>query len=164
MKINFAFIARLWFYFRMGYSTYLAFLLGYLSTLVTVYYLAIKNIPMLLDAFPHFVPFAILATFIGGPVAIAIGWTHIKKSLAYSSEIDIGVEANPYYYKLAEGYLKEVVFPLNLEMLRLTKLLLEDRRLLSPSAKSRVENLEQNLTVLINGGTVGVPRVSVKRS
>jgi hypothetical protein len=67
------FLARLWFYFRTGYSTYLTFLLGYMSTLITVYYLAIKNIPELLDLFPRFVPFAVLSTVIGAPLSIIVG-------------------------------------------------------------------------------------------
>jgi hypothetical protein len=92
------FVGRLWYYFRIGYSTYLTFLLGYVSTLVTVYYLAIKNIPTLLDLFPRFVPFAILATAIGVPLSVGIGSVHLKRSPAYSSEIDIGMEANPYNY------------------------------------------------------------------
>ena len=60
-------VIRAWFYFRQGYSTYLTFLLGYVSTLVTVYYPAIKNMPPLLDLFPHFAEFAIIATVVGAP-------------------------------------------------------------------------------------------------
>jgi len=51
---------RAWYYFRLGYSTYLTFLLGYVSTLITVYYLAIKNMPPLFDVYPHFASFAAL--------------------------------------------------------------------------------------------------------
>jgi len=67
----------------MGYSTYRTFLLGYITTLVTVYYLAIKDIPYLLDLFPRFVPFAILATVIGLPVAVGLGWFHYKRSPSF---------------------------------------------------------------------------------
>ena len=47
---NMRWIYRAWYYFRLGYSTYLTFILGYVSTLVTVCYLAIKNMPPLLGA------------------------------------------------------------------------------------------------------------------
>ena len=53
--------SRAWYYFRLGYSTYLTFLLGYVSTLITVYYLAIKNMADLLSIFPHSALFALLA-------------------------------------------------------------------------------------------------------
>ena len=152
------FVARLWFYFRMGYATYLTFLLGFISTLITVYYLAIKNIPYLLDVFPHFVPFAVLATIIGLPFSIGVGWVHYKRSPAFSSEVDIQVEANPYYFKLPPGYNREVYAPLYLEILLLLKRLLEGEKMLSSEDRARIENLERKLQVLIDGGLVGTPR------
>jgi hypothetical protein len=83
---NARWIYRAWYYFRQGYSTYLTFVLGYVSTLITVYYLAIKNMPPLLDIFPHFLSFAAIGTVFGVPLAIAIGWIHMKRSRLYSSE------------------------------------------------------------------------------
>jgi len=152
------FVARLWFYFRMGYSTYLTFLLGYVSTLITVYYLAIKNIPSLLDLFPKFVPFAVLATTIGVPLSIGIGWVHLKRSAAYTSEMDIGVESNPYYYKFPPGYQKDVVGPLYLELLVQLKRLASSKRLLEPEDIARIEDLERKLRTLNEGGLIGTPR------
>ena len=114
-------IYRAWYYFRLGYATYLTFLLGYASTLVTVYYLAVRNMPSLLDVFPNFAPFAVLATVGGVPLAVALGWVHMKRSRLFSSEADISVEANPYIYKLPPGMSKEVSTPatiLTLKMLR----------------------------------------------
>jgi len=151
------FIARAWYYFRMGYATYLTFLLGYISTLITVYYLAIKNIPDLLSIFPHFVPFSVLATAIGVPLSVIIGWLHLKRSAAFSSEADIGIEANPYYYKLIPG--KEEVFaPFYLEVLLQLKRLGSAQGLMSQDDISRIEELERKLRVLIDGGYVGNPR------
>ena len=89
----------MWYYFRVGYSTYLSFLLGFATTLVTVYYLAITNIPVLEALFPHFGIFAVIALIVGVPTACIIGWFHLKGSSLWKSEIDIGVEANPYLYK-----------------------------------------------------------------
>jgi hypothetical protein len=152
------FVARLWFYFRMGYATYLTFLMGYVSTLITVYYLAIKSIPALLDVFPKFVPFAALSTVIGVPFSIGIGWLHLKRSLAYSSEMDIGAESNPYYYKLPPGYTLEVWGPVYLELLLQMKKLLAANKLLDEEGKERIENLEEKLRILNEGGYVGQPR------
>lgn len=92
--------SRSWFYFRVGYGTYLTFLLGYGSTLVTVYYLAIRNIPELQKLFDRFWLFALLATIVGAPLSAIIGWVHTKRSALWKSEMDISVEENPYHCKL----------------------------------------------------------------
>lgn len=157
MASKMTFVARIWYYFRMGYSTYLTFLLGYASTLVTVYYLAIKNLPDLLGVFPHFGPFAMLATALGVPLSVVIGWLHLKRSAAWSSEVDIGVEANPYYYKIIPGK-EEVFVPLYLELLVQMKRLAEAQGILSQEEISRIEDLERKLQILIDGGYVGSPR------
>ena len=158
MKAATRFIFRLWFYFRTGYATYLTFLLGYVSTLVTVYYLAIKNIPDLLDIFPHFVPFAVLATVIGVPMSIAIGWVHLKRSPAWSSELDVSVEANPYNYKLPPGYYREAWTPVYLELLTQLKKIVVAQNLVDREDLARMEDLERKLKTLISGGYVGSPR------
>jgi len=156
MKLGY--VGRLWYYFRLGYSTYLVFLLGYVSTLITVYYLAVKNIPPLLDAFPHFAPFAVLATIIGIPLSVAIGWVHIKRSAGFSSEVDISVEANPYYYRLAPGWQKEVWFPVYLEMLVLLEKLMVAHEMLSTEERAQIQSLQGKIRTLIAGGIVGTPR------
>jgi hypothetical protein len=151
-------VGRAWFYFRIGYSTYLTFLLGYASTLVTVYYLAIKNIPDLLGIFPKFVPFAAIATAIGLPLSVGVGYIHYKRSPAFTSEVDIQVEANPYYFKLPPGYNREVFGPLYLELLLLLKQLSATQKLLADEDKARIEELERKLRLLNAGGLVGKPR------
>jgi len=152
------YLTRFWYYFRVGYATYLTFVLGYVSTLITVYYLAIKNLPDLLNIFPHFVPFAILATIVGAPLSVAIGWLHLKRSHAYSSEADITVESNPYSYKLVPGKEAEAFAPSYLELLTLLRKLLEAQNLLSEADDMRVKALEAKLHSLINGSDVGNPR------
>jgi len=157
MTIRFSFVSRLWFYFRIGYGTYLTFFLGHLSTVVTVYYLAIKNMRSLLDLFPHFVPFAMVSTLIGVPLAAGIGWVHIKRSTAWSSELDISQEANPYNYRLQPGYLRETLIPFCLELMILVRRLAEEQKLLTDEEKSRIETLEKMLQTLISGGSIGTP-------
>jgi len=152
------FLYRMWYYFRIGYSTYLTFLLGFATTLVTVYYLAIKNVPELLDIFPHFLPFAVLSLLVGVPLSSFIGWYHIKGTAIWRSELDISVEANPYNYKVPSGFWKEAFTPLYLEVLRGMKKMLEKQNMLSEDEKKRMEDLEQKLQTLIKGGYVGTPR------
>lgn len=154
---------RSWYYFRLGYSTYLTFLLGYASTLVTVYYLAIKSIPSLLDIFPKFVPFAAVCTLVGVPLSIGIGWIHLKRSGLYASEADISVEANPYQYKLPPGMSMEVNTPAALIQLRILRKLADANGLLNASEKSELDDLEKKFQLLLDGGYVGTPRSHANR-
>lgn len=151
-------IYRGWYYFRLGYGTYLTFLLGYVSTFVTVYYLAIKNMPQLLDIFPHFLQFVALGTIIGVPLAVAIGWIHLKRSKLFSSELDVSYEANPYNYKLVPGYWKDVFVPAMLVQMRILKKLSETEGLLVDTERSEIEELEKKMMILVEGGYVGSPR------
>ena len=116
---------RAWYYFRIGYGVYLTFVLGFVSTIVTVYYLAINNIPLLKIVFPSFWIFSVLAIAIGVPLAVFSGYFHFKRTRAYSSEVDIATESNPYLFKIVPGKEKEITVPsaianidLNLAMAR----------------------------------------------
>lgn len=151
-------IVRSWYYFRMGYATYLTFLFGYVSTLVTVYYLAIRNMPDLAYVFPKFGEFALIATVIGVPLSVIIGWLHLKRTQVWTAEVDIGVEANPYNYKITPGFWKEVFTPMFLEMLKHNRKILASNNLLSSEDQQRISDLEQKLEILISGGYVGQPR------
>jgi len=127
---------RSWYYFRIGYGTYLSFLLGFVSTIVTVYYLAINNIPFLKLIFPTFWLFSILALAFGVPLAIFSGYFHFKRSQAYSSEVDIGVEANPYYFKITPGKEKELTVPLTVANIDLTVAMARKLGVLTPELES----------------------------
>jgi len=142
----------------LGYLTYFAFLLGYASTAVSVYYLAIKNMPDLLKVFPRFFDFAFWGTFVGVPLAVFVGWLHMKRTSLYTSEADIGAEANPYNYKLIPGYWKEVLAPTFLEILKCNRRILALNNLLSPEDGQAISRLEKDLQTLISGGYVGHPK------
>jgi len=151
-------VYRSWYYFRIGYGTYLVFLLGYASTLVTVYYLAVRNIPELASFFPKFAVFGVVATFIGVPVSVLTGWLHLKRSPLWRSELDISVEANPYNYRLPPGYWLEAFTPLYMELLTLLRSLAEKEQLLTRDDKLRLDQLKARLRILVEGGYVGKPR------
>lgn len=149
---------RFWYYFRMGYSTYLSFLLGAVNTLTVIYYLLIRNIPDLSVIFPYFSVFVIPAVLLGFPLAVIVGWLHMKGSRAYSSELDISVEANPYAYKLTPGYQTEVVMPLYLKVIDLLARISKDRKLLTVEEESEIRDIQKKLRILLGGGMVGTPR------
>ena len=87
---------RSWYYFRMGWGTYFAFIFAAINTLVVTYYLAIERVPALLTIFPNFLQYVLIISSIGVPLLITVGYIHYKRTLAFKSEIDIVVESNPY--------------------------------------------------------------------
>ena len=87
---------RSWFYFRMGWSTYFAFIFAAINTLTVTYFLAIERYPELTAIFPNFIQYVLIITIIGIPLLIVVGYVHYKRTLAYRAEVDVSVEANPY--------------------------------------------------------------------
>jgi hypothetical protein len=152
MRSNLPF--RSWFYFRTGYAVYLSFVIAAINMIVTVYYLAIERIDVLHAVFPDFTGWAVTVIIVGAPLAVFIGWLHLKRSPAYSSEVDVGVEANPYYYKLPPGYWKEALVPVLLETMKLNIKLLNKETLTENEVKS-LKSLQEKLQTLIDGGRVG---------
>ena len=86
---------RAWFYFRMGWTTYFAFILAAINTLTVTYFLAIENYPELMAVFPSFEIYIVIITSIGIPTLIFVGYSHYKKTKVFKSEVDILVESNP---------------------------------------------------------------------
>jgi hypothetical protein len=130
------FLFRAWYYFRIGYGTYLTFLLGFATTIITVYYLAINNIPALKSVFPSFLLFGLLAIGVGVPLSVLAGYVHFQRSRAYSSEVDIGVEANPYYYKVTPGKEREISLPLSIASIDMGLAMARKLGVLTPEAES----------------------------
>ena len=87
---------RSWFYFRMGWGTYFAFIFAAINTLTVTYYLAIERVPTLITIFPNFLQYILIISAIGVPLLIIVGYVHYKRTLAFKSEIDVTMESNPY--------------------------------------------------------------------
>ena len=152
MRKNLSF--RAWFYFRQGWSTYFAFILAALNTMVVTYYLAIEKAPTLKYIFPSFITYIAVWMMIGIPLLIVIGYIHYKKSAAYASEADIGTESNPYVYKLQPGHATLVVFPMYLLMTILLVKLSKNEKLTNDEL-FQIEEIQKNLKILIDGGSIG---------
>ena len=86
---------RGWYYFRMGWSTYFAFIFAAINTLTVTYYLAIENIPALMSIFPTFAQYVVIVSGLGIPLLVLIGYAHFKRSKAFQSEVEIMIESNP---------------------------------------------------------------------
>jgi len=87
---------RSWYYFRMGWSTYFAFIFAAINTLTVTYFLAIERYPELSVIFPSFPQYVLVITIIGIPLLILVGYVHYKRTLAFRSEVDVVLESNPY--------------------------------------------------------------------
>ena len=87
---------RAWFYFRMGWATYFAFVFAAINTLTVTYFLAIENYPVLQQIFPSFVHYVVIVILIGVPLLILIGYIHFKKSPSYKAEAAVTYESHPW--------------------------------------------------------------------
>ena len=114
---------RSWYYFRNGWSTYFAFIVAAVNTLVVTYFLAIERYPFLKDVFPTFVHYVILMILLGVPILTFVGYIHFKKTAAFQAEAEIAVEVNPFWRRMLIN--TEIVIPLQLKltdlMVRLSK-------------------------------------------
>lgn len=97
------FLYRMCYYFKIGYSTYLTFLLGCAATLVTVYYLGNKEYAVSFRCFSSFLTVCPCGFLVGVPFSVLIGWMHLKGTALWRAEMDTAVEANPYLYKVYPG-------------------------------------------------------------
>ena len=83
---------RGWYYFRIGYATYFAFILAGINTLTVTFFLAVDNYPSL--------KLILIIIAVGIPLLILVGYSHFKSGLkhrgAFQSEVDILAENNPY--------------------------------------------------------------------
>jgi len=140
MKKTLAF--RSWFYFRMGWTTYLAFIFAAINTLVVTYYLAIERLPILKEIFPTFASYVIILVTIGVPFLILIGYVHYKKSGAFKAEADISLESNPHLYRILTN--TEILFPLYLKISELLIKLSKNEKLSEDETKE-ITSLQNQL-------------------
>ena len=108
---------RSWYYFRMGWSTYFAFIFAAINTLVVTYFLAIENYPILLEIFPTFIVYVTIIVAIGIPLLITVGYVHFKRSPAFRAEASVMVESNPFSARLVVN--SDLTLKLNTKLLKL---------------------------------------------
>jgi len=118
---------RSWFYFRMGWSTYFAFVFAAINTLTVTYYLAIEKVPSLEIIFPNFVQYVVIVSGIGVPLLIAVGYAHFKRTKAFKSEVDIIVETNPYQRRTIVN--TELILEINLKLMEFLIRLSKDEKI-----------------------------------
>ena len=142
---------RVWFYFRMGWSTYFAFILAAINTLTVTYFLAIDNYPSLKLIFPSFEVYVIIIVSVGIPLLILVGYAHFKRTKAFKSEIDVYLESNPYQARNMVN--AEMSLKLNLEVVKLLLKLSKDNNIPEKDLEE-IKPLEEDLKKIVNERTI----------
>jgi hypothetical protein len=100
--MNKSFFKRRWFEFRLGYATYLTFVVAFSNFILLLYNFSDptirENIP-----FEYFI--IIMGVSILG-LGILFGMFHLKKQ--FPTEAMVSTEQNPYFYKIIQNS-KEVI-------------------------------------------------------
>ena len=152
---------RAWFYLRMGYTNYWAFVLVSVNTLTVTYYLAIEKAPFLQIIFPTFTHYIIIIGLIAVPVLVLTGYSHFRKIPGYKADAEIGQESNPYLYKLPPGFWLSVIMPyFRLQSELIMKLI--EKKSLNEEEMKKMQELQNKMDHLIKGGYVG-PKDKVKK-
>ena len=141
---------RGWFYFRMGWSTYFAFILAAINTLTVTYFLAIDNYPALKIIFPSFEIYVLILISIGVPLLIFIGYCHYKKTKAFRSEMDILVESNPFLRRTTVN--TDIILRFNINLISLVLKLSKDT--ISEDELNDMKKIQKEITDLIKNRTL----------
>ena len=138
---------RGWFYFRMGWATYFAFIFAAVNTLTVTYFLAIENYPTLSVIFPSFIHYVLIISSIGVPLLVLVGYVHYKKTKAFHAETAVGAESNPYQRRNIVNItiLLSLTMKVNEMMLKLTK-----NEKLTPKEVEEVEKLQDEIKKFTN--------------
>ena len=146
-------IFRSWFYLRIGYGTYIAFLIGFLSNIIVIYKLAIAD-TSLVSIFPHLTEFTAITILVASPISVIIGLFHMRRTAAYAADASISTEANPYVYKITPGKEREVFVPLSVMTARVLLKLAGDK--LTAEEKQELEGVLAKADKLLLGQSIGL--------
>jgi len=141
---------RGWFYFRMGWSTYFAFIFAAINTLTVTFYLAIEKYPLLEFIFPTFFHYVVIICSIGVPALITIGYVHFKRTAARRAEMDVAYETNPYFARTLIN--TQILVSLNMKLIEII-LKLSTGEKLSKEEISNTRKLQEELNDFISQRT-----------
>ncbi len=136
---------RGWFYFRMGWTTYFAFILAAINTLTVTYFLAVDNYPALKVIFPSFEIYVLIIISIGVPLLIFVGYSHYKKTKAFRSEMDVLVESNPFLRRTTVN--TDIILRFNVNLINLVLKLSKDT--ISEDELNDMKKIQKEITDLI---------------
>src|SRR5712664_4027577 len=151
---------RSWFYFRVGYGTYIAFLIGFASNIIVIYKLGVKENTIIGPFFSSLTLFALLALAVMIPICIGFGLYHMKRTGAYAADATVSTEQNPYIYKVLPGKEQEVFLPLWIMTVRGLARVLEQEKVMSPDERTELRDTLRKADALLKGQLVGSPKKS----
>ena len=143
-------VFRSWYYFRMGWSTYFAFIFAAINTLTVTYYLAIEKIPFLVSVFPSFIQYVLIVSGLGIPILVLIGYAHYKRTKAFQSEVEILIESNPFAARNIAN--TEMILELNLKSLDAILALYQNKKI-SDSELKEIKELHEKISNFKNSRT-----------
>lgn len=147
---------RAWFYFRIGYSTYIAFFVGFASNIVVIYALAIKPNDLLSPYFGRLWVFALVALVVAVPLSVFVGLFHMKRTGAFAADASVSLEANPYIYKVLPGKEQEVILPLMIITAQGIAKVLQRQDTLTDSERKEFEDVLLKANRLLQGQSFAI--------
>ena len=149
---------RSWFYFRVGYATYVALLIGIASNLLLFYRLGVQYVKFLSDIFPTLTIFTLAAIGVTFPLSVGAGLYHMKRTGAYAADASVQIESNPYIYKIIPGKEQEVFLPLWIATVRSLAKVLDQQSSMTSEDRQEIEGILNKANALMKGQYVGRPR------
>jgi hypothetical protein len=151
-------------YLWVGYGSYLAIPMSFITTIIAIYYLAIDDIPAFKSIFSHFWFFLVVVLAIGIPITCIIGWLHTKYNPTPPSTKDMDVETKADNYRGIPEYWQETVAPLYIELLRGIEKILDRNSMLDNDDKRRIQEIEAKLQALIQNRKNGLACATEKQT
>ena len=142
---------RAWYYFRMGWSTYFAFIFAAINTLTVTYFLAIENYPSLQAIFPSFIQYTVIIALIGVPLLVLIGYIHFKRTPSYRSEAAVTFESNPFARRTLIN--SELTLKINQELITLL-LKMQKGEKINDDVLERVQKTQTEISSLVEKRTI----------
>ena len=142
---------RAWYYFRMGWATYFAFIFAAINTLTVTYFLAIENYPSLQAVFPSFIHYTAIIVLIGVPLLILIGYIHFKRTPSYRSEAAVNFESNPFVRRTLIN--SELTLKINQELISLL-LKMQKGEKIDDNILEQVQKTQTEISSLVEKRTI----------
>ena len=149
MAKNYGF--RSWYYFRMGWSTYFAFIFAAINTLTVTYFLAIENYPILKEVFPTFIHYIIIIIIIGIPLLTLIGYVHFKRTPSFRSESAVNFESNPFARRTLIN--SELTLKINQELITLL-LKMQKGEKINDNVIEQIQKTQTEISSLVEKRTI----------
>ena len=134
---------RGWFYFRMGWATYFAFIVAAINALTVTFFLAIESYPSLSVIFPTFFHYIVIVVGIGVPILVLVGYVHFKRSKSFRAEADVLIETNPHIRRILQN--TEILLPSYLKLTEIIVELAENKKLTNKELE-KVSKLQKQLS------------------